>query len=237
MDVRAGFFGEQNVARDDHLLARAGPTQQAERVVPVALVHHARADERVVLAMIHHRQVEHRGVLQRAPHQVVVLHALPVVGDGDHAGILERADRCQLLAGDALGDRAGDEHVDLGRTLRAILNQRHRAGVVDRRAGVGHADNSGETAARRRRRAGADGLLGRLARLAKVNVNVDQPGADDLAGHIDFRRALRRLARRISADGGHFPIVNQQVGGFIKAVGGIDEAASLEQQRTHGRTG
>jgi hypothetical protein len=45
------------------------------------------------------------------------------------------------------------------------------------------------------------------------------------------------LAKRITADGGHFPIGKQQVGGFIKAVGGIDEAASLEQQRTHGRTG
>jgi len=121
--------------------------------------------------------------------------------------------------------------------LGAVLNQRHRAGVVDRRAGVGHADDSGETAARRRRRAGADGLLGRLARLTKVNVNVDQPGADNLAGDIDFRRALRRLAKRITADGGHFPIGKQQVGGFVEAVGGVDEAATLEQQRTHWRGG
>jgi len=45
VDVRAGFFREQNVARNDHLLARAWPAGQAERVVPVALVHHARADE------------------------------------------------------------------------------------------------------------------------------------------------------------------------------------------------
>jgi hypothetical protein len=44
------------------------------------------------------------------------------------------------------------------------------------------------------------------------------------------------LVGRISANGDHFPISKQQVGGFIKAVGGINEAASPEQQRTHGRT-
>ena len=48
------------------------------------------------------------------------------------------------------------------------------------------------------------------------------------------RRAARRLAKRISADGDHFPVGNQQVGGFVEAVCGIDEASSLEQQRTHG---
>ena len=159
---------------------------------------------------------------------------MPVVGDGDHAGVLERADRREFLPGEALGDRAGGEDVDLGQSLGAVLNQRHRAGVVDRRAGVGHADDSGETAPRRRRRAGADGLLGRLARLAKVNVNVDQPGADNLAGDVNFRRTIRSFAKHISAHGDHFPVGNQQVGGFVEAVCGIDETASLEQQRTHG---
>jgi len=187
--------------------------------------------------MIHHRQVEHRGVLHRAPHQVVVLHAMPVVGDGDHAGVFQRTDRREFLAGEALGDRAGGEHVDPGQALGAVLNQCHRAGIVDRWAGVGHADDGGETAPRRRRRAGADGLLGRLARLAKVNVNIDQPRADNFAGGVDLRRAFRRLARRIGADGGHFPVGKQQVGAFIPSIGGVDQASSLEQQRTHGRTG
>jgi len=94
-----------------------------------------------------------------------------------------------------------------------------------------------QRAARRRRRAGADGLLGRLARLAKVNVNIDQPRADNFAGGVDLRRAFRRLARRIGADGGHFPVGKQQVGAFIPSIGGVDQASSLEQQRTHGRTG
>ena len=67
-----------------------------------------------------------------------------------------------------------------------------------------------------------------------MNVNVDQSRADDLAGGINLIRAVRRLSRRIGADDGHLPVGEQQVGGFIKAVDGIDEAASLEQQRTHG---
>ena len=74
------------------------PAGQAEHGAPVALVHHAFADEVVVLAMVHHDEAEHARVLERAAHQLVVLHAMAVVGERHHAGLVQRADGRQFLA-------------------------------------------------------------------------------------------------------------------------------------------
>ncbi len=102
---------EQNVARDDGFLARRRPAGQPEQRAPVAFVHHAVADEIVVLAMIEHRQADHARVLHRAPHQLVILNAMAVVGDRDHPGLRERADRRQLFAREILSrSRRSAEH-------------------------------------------------------------------------------------------------------------------------------
>ena len=86
MHARAGQFGQQNVPGDDHFLARRRPTAQAQRHAPIAFVNHAIGNQRVILAMVHDWEIEHPRVFERAPHQVVVLHAMPVIGDRHHAG-------------------------------------------------------------------------------------------------------------------------------------------------------
>ena len=98
MDPVIAQFREEDVARDDRFLARRRPAGQAEQRAPVAFMHDAVADEVVVLAMIEHRQAEHARVLDRAAHQLVILDAMPVVGDRDDAGLRERADRRQFFA-------------------------------------------------------------------------------------------------------------------------------------------
>ena len=65
------------------------PAAQAQGGAPVALVHHAIGDQGIILAMIQDWQVEHFGVLERVAHQLVVLHAMTVVGDGDNASFFE----------------------------------------------------------------------------------------------------------------------------------------------------
>ena len=112
MDARAGEFGEQDVARDNHFLARRRPAAQAQHGAPITLVHHAVGHERIILAMVHHRQVEHFGVFARPAHEFVVLHAMAVVGDGHDAGAFERADGREFLAGDVFGDGPGHKDVD-----------------------------------------------------------------------------------------------------------------------------
>ena len=102
MDGRAAESGEEDVAHDDHFLAGAGPAGQAEHGAPVALVHDALADEAVVLAMVEDGELEHAGVLEGAAHELVVLHAMAVVGERDDAGAGHRADGREFLAGDGL---------------------------------------------------------------------------------------------------------------------------------------
>ena len=126
MHVRAGRFGQQNVPRHHHFLARRRPAAQPQRRAPVAFVHHAIGHQRVILAMVHYRQVEHLRVLQRPPHQLVVLHAVPVIRDGDHAGPFERTNRRQFFARNVLRDRARDIDVDDPLLRRPFMNQRYR---------------------------------------------------------------------------------------------------------------
>ena len=85
MHPGSGQFGELNVPRDDHLLARRWPTPQTQRRAPVSFMNHAVAHQGIVLAMIHHRQIKHPGIFQSPSHQLIVLDAVAVVGDGHYA--------------------------------------------------------------------------------------------------------------------------------------------------------
>ena len=87
MNVVIAQLRQENVARDDHFLARRRPAAQSEQRAPVALMHDSVAHQAVVLAMIHHRQVEHARILDRAAHELMILNAMAVVGDRDHAGL------------------------------------------------------------------------------------------------------------------------------------------------------
>ena len=112
MDVMIAKFREQNIAHHDHFLARRRPARQSEQRAPVAFVDHAVADEIVILAMIEHRQADHARVFDGATHQLMILNAVAIVGDRDHAGLRERTDRREFFAGKIFRDRAGRQNVD-----------------------------------------------------------------------------------------------------------------------------
>ena len=82
----------------------------------------------------------------------------------------DRADR--IDAAGAVPPRLGDDHL------------RHRPLVV-RRQRVGHRADGRVAAGHRRARAGGDRLFVFLARLAKMGVQIDQPGNDDEAFGVD----------------------------------------------------
>ena len=234
MDPGPGEFGHQDVPGDDHLLAGRGPAAQAQGRAPVAFVHDAIRDQRVILAMIHDRQLEHPGIFTGPAHQLVVLDTVAVIGDGHHAGLIKGTDGGQLLAGDALGDGTGDEDVDQAILAGAFMDEGDRAGIINGRAGVGHADDGSETALRRRPGARQDGFLGRLARFAQMDMQIDQPGADDPAGDVQTFNARRGAGGEIGADGGDLSVQNQHIRPDIKLVGGVDHAAAGKEQRIHG---
>ena len=74
----------------------ASPSLRRDR----ALVHHARAHERVVLGVHGHEAVGHLGVLQRAPQELGAWRTgTAVVAEADGAGLGELVHLGELLAG------------------------------------------------------------------------------------------------------------------------------------------
>src|SRR5436190_14408691 len=124
--------------------------------------------------MIHYWQVEHFRVLEGAPHQLIVLDAVTVISDSNHAGLFERSDRGQFFSRNVLRDRAGNENIHHAFGARAFTNQSDSARVVYGRRGVRHADQRSESASSRGRGSRGDSFLRRLARLAQMNVKIDQ---------------------------------------------------------------
>jgi hypothetical protein len=227
VDARAGQFREEDVARDDHVLRDARPAGQAEHGAPVALVHDAAGGEVVVLAMVEGEEVEHAGVIERAAHDLVVLDAMAVVGERDHAGLVERADGRELLALHADGDAAGGEDVDAGRFERALAHERDGVRAVRGRVGVGHGQDAGEAARRRRARAGGDGFLLAAARFAQVDVHVDEAGRDDEALRVDDGHG--GILRRGGAFG-DASVDDEEIADFVPARGGIDDPSAANEK-------
>src|SRR5947207_14931234 len=95
-------FREQNIAHYDRLFARRGPARQTEQRAPITLIHDAVADEIVILTVIQHRYLHHACILDRAPHQLVILNAMTVVGNRYDACLRKRSDRRQLFAREIL---------------------------------------------------------------------------------------------------------------------------------------
>jgi len=79
-------------------------------------------------------------------------------------------------------------------------------------------------------RAGLDRLIVLPARLAEVDVHVDQPGGHDLVGGVEDR--LAPLGRHVVA--GDAAAVDQEVGHAVHLLAGINHATVLDQELRHG---
>ena len=183
--------------------------------------------------MIHHRQIEHARIFQRPAHQIVVLHAVAVVGNRDDAGRFERADGGEFLPRNIARDGARHKKIDAAFSGGPFMNQRHRPRVVDGGGGIGHAHHRGKPAARRRRGPGGDGLLGRLSGFAQMRVQINQPRAHHQSRCVEPARAVGRARDEAGADGADLAIHNKNVGHGIQAVGGVQDAATGDKQGIH----
>ena len=89
--------------------------------------------------------------------------------------------------------------------------------AVEGRLGVGHARDRRDAAGQGRRRAGGDGLVLLAARLAQVDVHVDQAGADDLAGGVEGPVGLQV---RLGTDADDALALDPQVGHLVEVLHG-----------------
>ena len=117
----------------------------------------------------------------------------------------------------------------------AFVDERDGAGIVNGRRRVGHADDRGEAAARGGGGAGGDVFLCRLARLAQMDVQINQAGTNDFSFRVESFDFLRRPGGSIFADGGDFPVEDEQIGNGVEAIGGVNDPPAGQKQRVHAR--
>ena len=113
------------------------------------------------------------------------------------------------------------------------MNERDGPGIIDGRRRVGHTDQRSEAAARRGGRAGGNGFLRHLARLAKMHMQINQTGAHHQPIHWHPLRVRRRLTWSFWPDCGDPALNNKHIPKRIEAIGGINHPTPREQQRIH----
>ena len=96
--------------------------------------------------------------------------------------------------------------------LACRVDELGRRLTVQGRLGVGHARHRRDAAGQRRRRAGADRLVLLAARLAQMDVHVDEAGTDDLARGVEGAVGLRRRVRSHAED---LLAANPQIGNLV----------------------
>src|SRR5262249_39877869 len=151
-------------------------------------------------------------------------------GEGDGAAVHEAADLGQLLAFAALGDGTDGEDVGVAGALGLEVDELRGGLAVDGRLGVGHARHRREAAGQRRCGAGADRLVLLAARLAQVNVHVNESGADDLAGRIDGAVGLEA---GVGPDTENLVALDPQLVGAVDLLRRVDDAAVDDAGEVH----
>ena len=187
-----------------------------------------------VFSVLDDAEADARGGGQDLAHDVVLEDGKSVVCDGHDAGGLEGRIVVDGVALRSAGGGGDGEDADDGAALRGL----HPAGgfgrVVDRER-VGHGGHGGKAARRRRGRAGGDGLLVGVARLAQMDVNIDQPRRHGETGCVQNIGAVGRLQLAGRGDLGHAAVLEQDVLGEVDAGGRVDQMTSANRKRRHAR--
>ena len=174
--------------------------------------------------------VEHLGILQGPQHDGRVLHAVAVVGEpaGPRFGHHPHLGQLDPLA--FLRDRAHD--VDMGLTgLAALAVHVLDVGLaLDGGIRVRHADDRREAGRHGRRGTAGDRLLFFVARVAEMDVNIDQAGRDQLARGVDDPRNGLLNGSIEVADLGHLAVGDQNVARLVQSIGRIDHPPVLDQK-------
>ena len=103
-----------------------------------------------------------------------------------------RSDGGELFAGAVLGDGADGKDIDDGVALGALHDVAGNGGAVVHRRRVGHAADGSEAAGRSGARSALDGLGVLKARLAQMDMHVDEAGRDDQSRGVQLAGAGER---------------------------------------------
>ena len=184
--------------------AAFGNAHQAEPRRELALVHHALADEVGVLGVVHDQRIEiarvrsSRGASPARWRRSWCASVKATAPAALSRPISASSWPLRPLVSAAIGCTLHDRGV-----ARAAHDEVDRRRIVDRRRGVGPADDRGDAAGRGRLARGRERLAMFGAGFADEGPHVDEAGRDDLAAAVDDLGALRHaggadagLARR-----------------------------------------
>ncbi len=66
-----------------------------------------------------------------------------------------------------------------------------------------------------------------------MHVQINQAGRNNFTGGIEAFDFLGCLGGKIFADGGNFPVENQNICNGVEMIGGVNDAPAGEEQRIH----
>ncbi|MCY1301268.1 hypothetical protein D9M68_731230 [compost metagenome] len=224
MGAHAGLLDQQQVAGQGHGLGALGNPGEAEEAGGRPFVGEAAFGQLAVLGVEHHGEVEGRRVLQRAAQGAVVVELDEAVAEGHAAGVAQRHQFGQLLAGEILAQRADGEHLGVPGLAGAVEDQLGDRRGVEHRLGQRRAAQAGDAAGGGGQGLAGDAALAAVARLAQGHGEVDQPGRGDQA--LGVEAAFGDEAGRRLADAGDLGILDIQVGDLVEAAGRIDDAGA-----------
>ena len=143
-------------------------------------VHGASPGHARVFSVLDHRQPGSRRCRQRLVHDRFAENGLAIVANTNRARGFQRAVFGERLAHAAPGGGGDGKDAGTGVALRTLHPSRGLYRVVHGNR-VGHGADGGKSTRRRSRGPGGDGLLIALARLAQMDVDIDQARGNDQA--------------------------------------------------------
>ena len=170
------------------------PVSMGAGVGPVVDV--AAAQQRLVLAVGHDHLPQTAGLFHGLTHPALALHALAVIGKGDHPP-RHGLHVGQLLPPLAPGDGSVRVHGDEGGAGDGLLLAAQRLPILRHGGEIGHGAQRGVAPPGRRRRAAADGLLIRKTRLPQMHMHICETGKNH---HIP---GINGNTGALGTDGGH----------------------------------
>ena len=174
--------------------------------------------------MVHDEGAEVLRVVQRIAHDARIGDRGLAIREGHGAGALQEADLGQFLTLEAFGQRRDDVHMDDGPLARAALHVVDQRYLIDDRLGIRHAHDGRDAARCRGKARGLEGFAMLLAGIARIDLRVDEPGAENVSVAVDDRRPGWRIAAQMSADVRDHAICDQQPAGLIAPRCRIDDA-------------